>query len=131
MPQFDALVASLPPGVDTALDQRVGTYRVLSAQQRFGGLALAEKDIISTWSGVRPVINTGKSDPSKESREHAIWNENGLITITGGNDAPSITSGVQAGSVTEIADATGAGVEAAKSRLRYAITRLREALADG
>ncbi|HVJ93731.1 MAG TPA: glycerol-3-phosphate dehydrogenase C-terminal domain-containing protein, partial [Labilithrix sp.] len=31
-----------------------------------------------------PVINTGKSDPSKESREHAIWKEDGLLTITGG-----------------------------------------------
>lgn len=33
--------------------------------------------------------------------------------------------------VAEIAEATGAGVEAAKSRLRYAIARLREALSDG
>ena len=35
-------------------------------------------------SGVRPVIDTGKSDPSKESREHAIWKEDGLLTISGG-----------------------------------------------
>jgi glycerol-3-phosphate dehydrogenase len=33
---------------------------------------------------VRGVINTGASDPSKESREHALWTEDGLITVTGG-----------------------------------------------
>jgi len=33
---------------------------------------------------VRPVIDTGKADPSKESREHAVWHEKGLVTITGG-----------------------------------------------
>lgn len=59
-------------------------YLLEAAHKAFPGLALEAKDIISTWSGVRPVINTGKSDPSKESREHAIWKEDGLLTITGG-----------------------------------------------
>ena len=45
---------------------------------------LREADVITTWAGVRPVIDTGKKDPSKESREHAIWKEDGLLTITGG-----------------------------------------------
>ncbi len=31
-----------------------------------------------------PVIGSGKDDPSKESREHVIWQENGLLTVTGG-----------------------------------------------
>ena len=44
--------------------------------------------MISSFSGVRPVIDTGKADPSKESREHAIWRENGLYTITGGKLMP-------------------------------------------
>jgi glycerol-3-phosphate dehydrogenase len=42
------------------------------------------KDALSTFSGLRPVVNTGKADPSKESREHAIWDENGLLTVSGG-----------------------------------------------
>jgi glycerol-3-phosphate dehydrogenase len=33
---------------------------------------------------VRPVIGTGQADPSKESREHVVWQENGLLTVTGG-----------------------------------------------
>jgi glycerol-3-phosphate dehydrogenase len=41
-------------------------------------------DIQATFSGLRPVISSGKSDPSKESREHAVWFENGLLTVTGG-----------------------------------------------
>jgi glycerol-3-phosphate dehydrogenase len=39
---------------------------------------------MATFSGVRPVINTGKADPSKESREHVLWCENGLLTVAGG-----------------------------------------------
>jgi glycerol-3-phosphate dehydrogenase len=42
------------------------------------------QDVMSTYSGLRPVVNTGKTDPSKESREHAIWDENGLLTVSGG-----------------------------------------------
>jgi glycerol-3-phosphate dehydrogenase len=59
-------------------------YLLEAIQKAFPALELGEKDVISTWSGVRPVIDTGKSDPSKESREHAIWREDGLLTITGG-----------------------------------------------
>ena len=59
-------------------------YLLEAANKAFPVLELGPKDIISTWSGVRPVINTGKADPSKESREHAIWKEDGLLTITGG-----------------------------------------------
>ena len=43
-----------------------------------------QKDVIATFSGVRPVVHTGKADPSKESREHILWQENGLLTVTGG-----------------------------------------------
>ena len=50
----------------------------------FPGLGLTEGDIISSFSGLRPVIHTGAATPSKESRAHALWEENGLITITGG-----------------------------------------------
>jgi glycerol-3-phosphate dehydrogenase len=50
----------------------------------FPGLDLTENDIVSSFSGLRPVIHTGAATPSKESRAHALWEENGLITITGG-----------------------------------------------
>jgi glycerol-3-phosphate dehydrogenase len=50
----------------------------------FPELQLTPRDVISTYSGLRPVVNTGKANPSKESREHAIWDENGLLTVSGG-----------------------------------------------
>jgi glycerol-3-phosphate dehydrogenase len=33
---------------------------------------------------VRPVIDSGQADPSKEGREHAVWVDDGLLTVTGG-----------------------------------------------
>jgi glycerol-3-phosphate dehydrogenase len=50
----------------------------------FPSLQLTPSDVVSTYSGLRPVVDTGKADPSKESREHAIWDENGLLTVSGG-----------------------------------------------
>jgi len=47
-------------------------------------LELSKDDVIATFAGIRPVIGTGKADPSEESREHVIWEEEGLVTVTGG-----------------------------------------------
>jgi glycerol-3-phosphate dehydrogenase len=47
-------------------------------------LSLEEEDVLATLSGIRAVVNSGKANPSKESREHVLWEENGLLTITGG-----------------------------------------------
>jgi glycerol-3-phosphate dehydrogenase len=30
------------------------------------------------------VIDTGKADPSKEARDHVLWQQDGLLTVTGG-----------------------------------------------
>lgn len=50
----------------------------------FPSLNLNKEDAISTFSGIRPVINTGKANPSKESRDYILLTDNGLITVTGG-----------------------------------------------
>jgi len=51
----------------------------------FPSLALGSGDILSTFSGIRPTLRNGSGDaPSKVSRRHALYQENGLITITGG-----------------------------------------------
>ncbi len=60
------------------------SYMMEAVSFLFPGLGLSEKEIISSFSGLRPVIHTGASSPSKESRAHALWEEDGLITITGG-----------------------------------------------
>jgi glycerol-3-phosphate dehydrogenase len=50
----------------------------------FPSLDLAMTDVHATFAGVRPVIGSGKADPSAESRDHACWEEGGLLTVTGG-----------------------------------------------
>jgi glycerol-3-phosphate dehydrogenase len=59
-------------------------YMLGAVRAAFPGLGLSLGDAISSYAGVRPVVGTGKKDPSKESREHVIWDEKGLITVTGG-----------------------------------------------
>ena len=59
-------------------------YILEAANDTFPALELEQTDVLSTFSGLRPIINTGQADPSKESRAHVVWQEHGLITITGG-----------------------------------------------
>jgi glycerol-3-phosphate dehydrogenase len=50
----------------------------------FPSLKINQEDIVSSFAGLRPIISGGVDSPSKESRAHQVWNEDGLITITGG-----------------------------------------------
>ncbi len=50
----------------------------------FPALNISLKDCISSIAGVRPVLSEGKLDPSRESREHVVWKDRGLVTVTGG-----------------------------------------------
>ncbi|MDN2712465.1 glycerol-3-phosphate dehydrogenase/oxidase [Janthinobacterium sp. SUN118] len=59
-------------------------YLLAALRWQFPQLALGEGDVLATFAGVRPVIDSGRLDPSKEAREHAIWLENGLLTVAGG-----------------------------------------------
>ncbi len=60
-------------------------YLLHGVQTHFPALGLGHKDILATFAGVRPVIRSGEGvPPSKESREHALWSEQGLLTVTGG-----------------------------------------------
>ena len=55
-----------------------------AVEHQFPGLELCLGDVLSTFAGVRPVVASGKEDPSKESRDHVVWEEEGLVTVTGG-----------------------------------------------
>lgn len=59
-------------------------YLLTAIMAGFPELHLSEKDVQATFSGVRAVIDTGKLNPSKESREHVLWSEEGLLTVSGG-----------------------------------------------
>ncbi len=69
---------------ETAITPDEVTYLMEAMAFQFPSLALGLDDIIATYAGVRPVIDTGKADPSKEGRDHAVWMEKGLLTVTGG-----------------------------------------------
>lgn len=64
-------------------------YLLDGVNQQFPRARIGPEDVISTWSGVRPIVVSRGEDvhklaPSKASREHVVWNDKGLITVTGG-----------------------------------------------
>ena len=60
------------------------TYLMEALHAWFPLLAISEEDIVSTFVGIRPVLSEGKLVASEESREHAVWVKDGLVTVTGG-----------------------------------------------
>ncbi|MDW8326269.1 MAG: glycerol-3-phosphate dehydrogenase/oxidase [Anaerolineales bacterium] len=69
---------------DPAISPAESEYLLEALQYAFPALDLRAGDVQATLAGVRAVVDTGKADPSKESREHVLWNEDGLVTVTGG-----------------------------------------------
>jgi glycerol-3-phosphate dehydrogenase len=59
-------------------------YLLEGLQVCFPSLHLSLRDCISTFAGIRAILSAGKLAPSSEPREHAVWANAGLITITGG-----------------------------------------------
>lgn len=73
---------SLP--TDPSISSDEAGYLLDGLRFVFPALELTFDDVIATFSGIRPVVDTGKANPSKESREHVIWDESGLLTVSGG-----------------------------------------------
>lgn len=71
-------------GGEPFCSQEETTYILEAANALYPDLALSRADIISSFAGLRPIIRGTAENPSKESRAHEVWNEHGLITITGG-----------------------------------------------
>ena len=60
-------------------------YLINAIHFMFPEVKVTEKDIESSWAGVRPLIYEEGKDPSEISRKDEIWEaESGLITIAGG-----------------------------------------------
>lgn len=70
--------------LEPRISEQETLYLMECLQTRFPALNLHLSDVISSWAGVRPVISSGKADPSKESRDHLVIDDKGLITVTGG-----------------------------------------------
>jgi glycerol-3-phosphate dehydrogenase len=69
---------------DPHLTEQEFDYLMMGALYAFRPAGLHLRDVQATFSGIRPVVDTGQSDPSKESRESVMWDERGLLTIAGG-----------------------------------------------
>lgn len=60
-------------------------YLLEVINHQFPKAAITAADMLSCMAGVRPIIASGKGvDPSKERRDHAIWQQDGVITVSGG-----------------------------------------------
>jgi glycerol-3-phosphate dehydrogenase len=70
---------------EAAISNEELNYLLQIVHAMFPDHNITQDDIISTWSGVRPVIGSETStDPSKERRDHAVWVDDGLVTVSGG-----------------------------------------------
>lgn len=73
-----------PMDADPSITGEEVAYLMAALAAYFPALELDLVDVMATFAGIRPVIGSGKIDPSDESRDHVIWEENGLLTVTGG-----------------------------------------------
>ncbi len=60
------------------------TYLMEGIQAIFPSLKISLADCLCAFAGIRPVLSEGKLKPSEESREHVVWVDHGLVTVTGG-----------------------------------------------
>ncbi len=60
------------------------TYLLEGLNTLFPSLEISLKDCISAFAGLRPILSEGRLSPSAESREHVVWVDRGLVTVTGG-----------------------------------------------
>ena len=71
-------------GDEPAISDDEVDYLLTAVSHGFPELELSHGDVQATLSGIRAVVDTGKENPSKESREHVLWRDKGLLTVTGG-----------------------------------------------
>ena len=69
---------------DPRISEAETEYLMAAVGRAFPSLGLTQRDARSSQTGVRSVLDTGKANPSKESRDEVLWDEDGLVTITGG-----------------------------------------------
>ncbi|NOY68094.1 MAG: glycerol-3-phosphate dehydrogenase/oxidase [Deltaproteobacteria bacterium] len=69
---------------EAVMSKQEGEYMMGSLNAYFPSAQLKLSDCISSFAGIRPVLSKGDLDPSKESREHVVWIDKGLVTVTGG-----------------------------------------------
>ncbi len=75
---------------EASIDAEEFDYLLELVNLQFPASGITRDDVLATYSGVRPVIASDKASksssckPSKERRDHAVWSDAGLITVSGG-----------------------------------------------
>jgi len=69
---------------ETRITAQEVDYLLEATNHIFPKHPVSADDIVSTFSGLRPIIDAGAEAPSKASRGHGFWDEDGLVTISGG-----------------------------------------------
>jgi glycerol-3-phosphate dehydrogenase len=76
--------------IEPCISQGEFNYLLTAVEHQFPAIKLTPTDVISTFAGIRPVVakkpvNTStKIKPSQEKRDHSIWQQAGLLTVSGG-----------------------------------------------
>ncbi len=72
-----------PTNVDATLEDV--NYLIDIVNQYFPGAKITQKDLVSSYAGVRPLIHDGSQSEGKTSREHSIWQDpRGITFVAGG-----------------------------------------------
>ena len=66
------------------ITEQEAAYLIEGVRALFPSLDLTLNNCIGSFAGIRPVFSEGKLKPSEESREHVVWVDRGLVTVTGG-----------------------------------------------
>lgn len=70
---------------EPGISKEEADYLMEGAAHVLPGMNLGLSHCISSMAGIRPVLSRGKTaGASQESREHVVWQDKGLITVTGG-----------------------------------------------
>ncbi len=68
---------------EPAISPEEAAYLMAAVSAHLPSLGIRLEDALASFAGVRPVVGTGAL-PSAESRDHVVWQEDGLLTVTGG-----------------------------------------------
>jgi glycerol-3-phosphate dehydrogenase len=116
-----------PVDAPTVEPEDVSTV-LASLDRAFGG-GFSEADVLASWAGIRPLLDTGGGDTRDLSRRHAILQEPpGMITVTGGKLTTYRSIAEQV--VDRACRGLGKGVRARTDRLPLGLTRPLEEVTE-
>jgi len=70
--------------LEPAISDTEISYLIEGVNAIFPSLDLTMEKCIAAFAGIRPVLSEKERPPSEESREHVVWVDQGLVTVTGG-----------------------------------------------